>query len=153
MGNNRKPGNKNIIKSNLKTSDRISLIYNDEEVEMSLVDFNTYLNSSDNKGYAVYSALLTQSGIGAPTTKILENTLGGTPTFGYTSDGTYTITLTGAFTADKTFILMGNVDPFTVVSAVRTDADTLTIKTYNTGAGSLANAKMTDTPIEIRVYN
>lgn len=46
MGNNRIPGNKNIIKNNLKDSDRISVIYNNEEVEMYIADFNTFLNNN-----------------------------------------------------------------------------------------------------------
>jgi len=51
MGNNRLPGNKNIIKSNLKNSDRISVIYNNEAVEMSLTDFITFMSSSLSGDY------------------------------------------------------------------------------------------------------
>lgn len=37
---------KNIIKTNLKTSDKIKLTYNGKEVEMTLGDFNTFLNAN-----------------------------------------------------------------------------------------------------------
>lgn len=58
--------------------------------------------------YLVYTALLTQTGINAPTATVLQNTLGGTVVWSYTSEGDYLATLAGAFTANKTFISATN---------------------------------------------
>jgi hypothetical protein len=54
----------------------------------------------------VYTALLTQTSTNAPVATILENTLGGTPVWTRGSTGTYSITLAGAFTVDKTVLFM-----------------------------------------------
>lgn len=55
--------------------------------------------------YRVYTALLTQSGTAAPVATVLENTLGGTVVWSRNDVGTYVATLSGAFTANKTFFL------------------------------------------------
>jgi len=65
---NKKAGAIPTIKSNLKTSDRISLIYNDKEVEMSIADFKTFLNdegyiNSANTGMTSFSRTFTQAEI------------------------------------------------------------------------------------------
>ena len=49
-----------------------------------------------------YTALLSQSGTGAPTVTVLENTLGGTVVWTRSSTGTYIGTLSGAFNLSKT---------------------------------------------------
>ena len=56
--------------------------------------------------YKVYSALLTQSGIGNPTPIELENTLGNVI---WTRDGfgSYIATLTGSFPQNKTWFISG----------------------------------------------
>ncbi len=51
-----------------------------------------------------YKALLTQTGTNAPTASILENTLGGTPTYSYVSSGYFTCTATGLLTTAKTIV-------------------------------------------------
>jgi len=58
-------------------------------------------NSSSNLGYKVYVAILTQTGVSAPIASVLQNTLGGTPTFSYESTGDYKIILNGKLTASK----------------------------------------------------
>jgi len=113
------------------------------------------LVDSDSRPYKVYSALLTQASTAAPTAVVLENTLGGTVTLAYSSTGTYTATLTGAFTANKTPLISQVITSNTAAApaylyGVRTSAD---VYTLTTGTGSaLANAKLVSTPIEIRVY-
>jgi hypothetical protein len=93
MGTNRKPGNKKIIKTNLKTSDRISVVYNNEEVEMSLEDFSSNLPlATTARGYTSFTALEEQSGTGVPTIeKVYENTTGITPTFTRSDPGKYVL--------------------------------------------------------------
>jgi len=58
-------------------------------------------NSAANLGYKVYTALLTQTGTDAPTAIILQNTLGGIPTFTYETVGDYKIILADKLTASK----------------------------------------------------
>ena len=110
-------------------------------------------------GYKVYTALLTQSGEDAPTAIVLENTLSGTPTFGYVNDGIYTINLTGEFIEDKTFFIIGCGDNNFGSGAFITSQDILsrpnTIN-FSTGtsasSATWANNLLYKTPIEIRVY-
>lgn len=66
MGNKRIPGNKPVIKDNLKTSDRITLIYNNNEVEMSLADFTTFLNSNLSLGETLALNDLSDAAISSP---------------------------------------------------------------------------------------
>jgi hypothetical protein len=61
-------------------------------------------NTPVSTGPKVYVAKLSQSGENNPTATIIENTLGGDVTFIRTGVGTYRISSTGLFTADKTFI-------------------------------------------------
>jgi hypothetical protein len=149
------PGNKPVIKSNLKTSDRITLTYNNEEVEMSLADFKTYLNSSDNLGYKRYVAFLTQDGTSAPTAIVLENTLGGTVVWTRGGTGLYSGTLAGAFTLQKTTVFVSSTYGSSNVhhlAAYASDVNTITIETV-TGGDSATDGEMDETAIEIRVYN
>jgi len=108
-------------------------------------------------GVKVYRALLTQASTDDPTAKVLENTLGGTVVLARSGAGTYTLTLEGAFTADKTFAIIGNLDGAVgsvaeMAKIERTSADVLTITTADVQGTSLADALMTDTPVEILVY-
>ena len=51
-----------------------------------------------------YVAILNQSALVAPSASIISNTLSGTPLWAYISPGQYSLTLTGAFPLDKTYI-------------------------------------------------
>lgn len=109
----------------------------------------------------VYVALLTQTSTNAPVATVLVNTLGGTPTWGYTSVGVYTATLTGVFTAAKTGVF---ISPLPHLSATatqiaeyqHTSADVITIQTMSqdgtNSLSNLANGRLTDTMIRIEVY-
>jgi hypothetical protein len=105
--------------------------------------------------YKVYTALLSQSGTDAPVATVLENTLGVTPTYGYSSAGDYTLISAGFFTEDKKYLFQGQVNNFDdlVVSLERNDDDTIRIAT--TGFDRIqANELMYGQAfIEIRVYN
>jgi hypothetical protein len=104
--------------------------------------------------FKVYSALLSQTGTAAPTAKVLDNTLSGTPVLARTGAGVYTLVLSGGdFTADKTFIITGvSTTAGATFSAVRTNTTTITITTSN-ASNAAADVLLTDTPIEVRVYN
>ena len=58
--------------------------------------------SGGGASYLVYTALLTQTGTDAPVATVLQNTLGGTVVWSYSSIGIYTGTLAGVFTNNKT---------------------------------------------------
>jgi hypothetical protein len=57
-------------------------------------------------GYTVYTALVTQTGTGAPVATILKNNTGATFTWARTAGGTYTVTAnSNIFTTNKTVVL------------------------------------------------
>ena len=105
-------------------------------------------------GYKEYEALITQTGTSAPTAIIGSNTLLGTPVLGYSAIGEYTITLTGAFTVNKTYVYMtpNKIDfPYIIT---RTSSDVITIVVgYSFALPPAINGKMNNTPVRIRVYN
>ena len=107
-----------------------------------------------NVAVKTYRALVSQSGTAAPTATVLENSLGGTVVWARGSAGTYTGTLTGAFTSAKTFIMQpgetGTIAAIKNVIAVRTNANVITV---TTGAGgTLEDDVLSSFPIEILVY-
>jgi len=110
--------------------------------------------ASGNVAVKTYRALVTQSSGTAPTATVLENSLGGTVVWARSSTGTYTATLTGAFTSAKTFIMQpgetGTIAAIKNVLAVRTSADVVTV---TTGAGgTLEDSVLSSYPVEILVY-
>jgi hypothetical protein len=103
----------------------------------------------------VYNALLSQSGLNAPTAAIISNTLGGVPVWGYTSAGQYTLTLLGTFTSGKTLV-------FATIGANTAAGDT-SIKCFlNTSTGEIilnttfnaafTNILLTNASFKIEVY-
>ena len=99
--------------------------------------------------YSVYTALPSQSGTNAPVATVLQNTLGGTVMWGYSSVGNYTATLANAFPANKTVVfLSGNGG----IMGSNIDSESqITIYSYNDG-GDPENEYIQTAPIEIRVY-
>jgi len=104
------------------------------------------------KPYKVYVAKLVQSGTSAPVATVLENTLGGTPVWAYSSVGVYTATLTGVFTLNKTFVLV-KASGAATASADPADVNTVIVASYIlSGGGATTNTCLTPGMIEIRVY-
>lgn len=107
-----------------------------------------------NIGVKVYRALVTQTSTSAPTATVLENSLGGTVVWARSSTGTYTATLTGAFTSAKTFIMQpgetGTIAAIKNVLASRTSDNVVTV-TAGSG-GTLEDAVLSTYPITILVY-
>lgn len=107
--------------------------------------------------YKVYRALVTQASTGIPTAVILENTLGAVPTFARSTNGTYSIDITGAlFTANKTFVspkwsTLRQSTNYATLAAIYANTGQITLTTYlnGTAADDLLDAH----PIEIIVYN
>lgn len=106
------------------------------------------------RGYAVYTALLTQTGSNAPVANVLENTLGGTVVWTRDGAGNYTATLAGAFPAN-TAIFMGAYLSNTCGSNTGWEiaGDDDYIKLFTTKvSGTLDDDILLSTVIEIRVY-
>ena len=103
----------------------------------------------------VYKALLTQSGTAAPTAVVLENTLGDI-VWGYSTTGTYTATLSGAFTENKTFILatcsFGSVDAPFIISERVSDNQIIISTSDASSSGVYANSSLFNASILIEVY-
>ena len=89
----------------------------------------------------IYKAVLTQSSTNAPVATIISKTIVGTIVWAYSAEGVFTGTLTGAFTANKTFLVLNS----NTVEAVRTSANIITL----TGA---SNGLLTETSFLIEVY-
>lgn len=108
----------------------------------------------------IYRALITQASTSDPTVVELENEIGAIVS-ARTSAGLYTLTLTGAFTAGKTYIRFPGILAFgtnlnNVASAVWTSADVVTITvgvgSYTGGTFVKTDALLTSVPFEILVY-
>jgi hypothetical protein len=103
--------------------------------------------------YKSYIALLTQSGINAPTAIVLENSLDLQPTYSYSSNGEYGIAFNTSIDLNKAYFIMGT----------NTAYDNTYVKIYSIGEegasirsleGSTSfNGLLDKTVIEIRVYN
>jgi hypothetical protein len=108
---------------------------------------------SDLRPYKVYSALLTQIGLDAPTAVVLENTLGEI-VWTFDANGSYFATLIGAFVENKTFFLItpnSDVIDNSIFTIQYNNSDFFVV---NTGDGtSYLNGLLVNTSIEIRVYN
>jgi hypothetical protein len=103
--------------------------------------------------YKKYIALITQTSTSAPTVIELENTIGPI-VWTRTATGIYFGTLTGAFTASKTYVTLSNVVLDSIVLSNRRDDDTIQISTTNLHSPTAAyhDSHLNNNTIEIRVY-
>lgn len=121
----------------------------------NLESSNDSTGSTGSRPYKVYTALLTQSGTSAPVATVLENTLGGEIVWSYDAAGTYSGTLAGAFTYLKTatYITPTNVGALVLHYVTRTSLDTITVSTKISTVFTGRDNLLSNTTIEIRVYN
>ena len=126
------------------------------------------LAPAPSPSYLVYTALLSQSGTNAPVATVLENTLGGTVVWTYSSAGSYRATLAGAFPANKVFFIVEqeasynggpqiyaqNIRNFTRVTDDIVDLSNTELR-FTAGAFTSAGNvnDFFNLSIEIRVYN
>jgi hypothetical protein len=103
--------------------------------------------------YTKYIALITQSSTAAPTVIELENTIGPI-VWTRTAVGIYFGTLTGAFTASKTYVMLSNIETNSIVMAERRDANSIEINTTNLHSPTAAHhdSHLNNNTLEIRVY-
>lgn len=124
---------------------------------------NALESSTPTINYKVYTANLFQSGLLAPVATVFENTLGGTIVWSYNDIGSFTGTLTGAFTNNKTAIFLSpsysdtsaTNDYLDVVSVARASDNAINIFTAGAtadGSREAENGVLSHT-LEIRVYN
>jgi len=125
------------------------------------VDSTDPRNPIVNLGYGVYTAVISQTGTNAPTIDYtLVNTLGFTPTFGYTSAGNYTIFSSAAWTNNKiaVFLTPGYMPTgFGVNAGVslgweRNSSSQITLKSKKTSTDTDTNDLLFKATIEIRIY-
>ena len=104
--------------------------------------------------YKVYTALLSQSGTNNPTAIELENTLGSSVSFLRDGTGTYYINFNQVFpNINKIFFVLGNssISANTNFSIER-DASSPILYTYDVLSSNTSDDLLTNTEIEIRVY-
>lgn len=112
------------------------------------------LTSDVGLPYKVWVANLTQSGSDAPTATVLQNTLGGTVVLTRNSTGSYTLTLSSAFTAGKTAIFTQGMEnlPSNPKDVVVTRTGSSTIGVF-TGVNEVFEDDVLSVySVEIRVY-
>jgi hypothetical protein len=102
--------------------------------------------------YKKYVALITQTSTSAPTVIELENTIGPI-VWTRAATGSYQGTLTGAFTVNKTYVMLSNVLVDSIVMADST-VNLIQIKTTNLHSPSAAyhDGHLNNNTLEIRVY-
>jgi hypothetical protein len=104
-----------------------------------------------------YVALLSQPVTGVPVSTVLENTLGGVPTWTRIGVGEYRLTLIGSFTTNKT-VLFAHQGPTVPLILIKLQAepseDYIYMKVYDI-AGNLFDGGLSPkiSMIEIRVYD
>ena len=103
--------------------------------------------------YKKYIALITQSSTSAPTVIELENTIGPI-IWTRTAVGLYFGTLAGVFTANKTYVMLSNVELNGIVTAERRDNNSIEINTTNLHSPTAAHhdTHLLKNTLEIRVY-
>ena len=103
--------------------------------------------------YTKYIALISQSSTADPTVIELENTIGPI-IWTRNSTGIYYGTLTGAFTLDKTYVMLSNVELNSIVMADRANNNIIQIDTTNLHSPTAAHhdSHLKKNTLEIRVY-
>ena len=115
---------------------------------------STGINIAPSLPYKVYTALLTQNGVNAPTAVVLENTLGSI-TFAYNGVGAYSVLSTGLFTASKTafFITPNNSGTGGGTAMLFGTTSEAYLWSYLTNSGAGIDGVLNTATLEIRVYN
>lgn len=112
--------------------------------------------------YKEYAALLSQSGVDAPTAVVLKNTMGGEVVLSYVSEGVYRGTLAGAFPPSQTVFPGGQWQilspPLGDDLLMRLQGDGISSDFFviNTQTGATlvpTDGAFSRTLVEVRVYN
>lgn len=111
------------------------------------------------RSYKVYTALLSQSGTDAPSAVIMENTIGNI-VWSRIDTGDYAGILADAFPENKTVILPTTVYQIASPSSIddiafrylRDDTNKITLQSYDNSTGTRSDSVISNSIIEIRVY-
>jgi hypothetical protein len=131
--------------------------YLKNESDMHLAKFGHINALSKQVGnYKSYVALLTQANLDNPEAVVLKNDLGGDVVWSRSGAGDYLATLVGSFPNNKVVIFIGsgfnnNNTSFAYIVAKRYDNDSVAVYT-GSAVSTLADGRLSNTPIEIRVY-
>jgi hypothetical protein len=127
-------------------------------VTESNVTYQNGIKTLNNVSYKKYVALLSQSGVTAPTVVELETTMSSGITSSYYLVGEYKLLSNAEFTANKTFVMINQtglsmVGTQAIILANRIGNSEILIQVADTmGTGYMDNVLL-DTQIEIRVYS
>ena len=127
-------------------------------VTESNVTYNNGIKTLNNVSYKKYVALLSQSGVTAPTVVELETTMSSGITSSYYLVGEYKLLSNAEFTANKTFVMINQTGlsmtgTQAIILANRIGNSEILIQVADTmGTGYMDNVLL-DTQIEIRVYS
>jgi hypothetical protein len=104
--------------------------------------------------YAIYRAILNQSGEVAPVAAVLENNLGGVVVWTRDGAGSYLGTLAGAFPAAKTFVLFKGYtgDHAYSSEAIRITDDEIGVTAWLIATDAGADNSITNAMLEVLVY-
>jgi hypothetical protein len=126
-------------------------------VTESNVTYNNGIKTLNNVSYKKYVALLSQSGVTAPTVVELETTMSSGITTSYDSTGLYKLISNGEFTVGKTIVLSTPTRSDAFIAVIQSSASELYINTKDITSDTPfipnANDLLDNTAIEIRVYS
>lgn len=142
------------LAGSVDTTERRSALINAESEAYTMQDIVD--TAGGGSSYKVYTAVLTQNAVFAPTANVLENTLGVVPTYAYTNQGQYTISgiTPSPFDTSKVFIIIQG-GPYNIISTIvggGPDVGKIQILSYDS-SGALTNLSGNSVFLEIRVYN
>ena len=135
----------------IKTSMDINDQRQNKEIRNAL---QTVLDSgSSNTSKKIYKALLSQSGVGAPTAIVLENTFDSVPVWTYSAIGSYNVELTGEFADTNNVVFTSGIKITDYVIGMEIqDNDNVIINTMDVSDQSNYDDALDLTPITIEVY-
>jgi|TARA_R110000765_G_scaffold5255_1_gene16457 hypothetical protein len=143
------PNAQSVVATNQLIGTQIDPVTEENKtVQFTIAEIAAFANTSP--GYTVYTALVTQAGVAAPTATVLQNSITGTLTWARTGAGVYTLTSNGtAFTVNKTilFLNVGNGEANQMLMWTRTSSSVITLNTNG------ADDRITAGAFELRVYS
>ncbi len=122
-----------------------------DKIDEIIKKVNTLWSNAPTVTPKIYEALLNQSGTDVPTATELYNTLGDI-TFSRNQAGDYVIQSSALFTANKTHIIVGAATYPYVMEYGYSDSSNLYLATRTNLTGTLADDKLYETAITIKVY-
>jgi len=143
------PNAQSVVATNQLIGTQIDPVTEENKtVQFTIAEIAAFANTSP--GYTVYTALVTQAGVAAPTATVLQNSITGTLTWARTGAGVYTLTSNGtAFTVNKTilFLNVGDGEANQMLMWTRTSSSIITLNTNG------ADDRITAGAFELRVYS